>query len=1418
MLTTPGSRAAKLTLAAIVAFLLVALPAQAQTRDVFSTNGISGAQQFQAAALPPSVTDSVVKSGLNDPMAIRWAADGRVFIAEKAGRILVFDSLSDPTATVWADFRTRVHDFWDRGFMGMALDPQFPTRPFVYGLYAYDKAPNSAQVPRWGDQCPTPPGPQADGCVITGRLSRFDASGNEQVLIEDFCQQYPSHSVGSLAFGADGALYVSSGDGASFDFADYGQDGNPVNPCGDPPGGAGGSMTPPTAEGGALRSQDLRTSGDPAQLDGTILRVDPDTGAALPNNPNAGSSDANARRVVAYGLRNPFRITVRPGTNEVWAGDVGWTTWEEINRAPNPTGSVQNFGWPCYEGNGRNGGYDNLNLNVCENLYAAGAGAHATPYYTYNHSASVAAGDGCPTGGSSVSGLAFYPAGGSLGPAYADALFFSDYSRNCIWTMFRGANGLPDPATRQIFDNGADGPVELTVGPDRDLYYVALNTGTIHRFRGTFTNQVPTAVATANPSTGAVPLTVNFSGTQSSDPDVGDTLSYAWDLDGDGQFDDSTSATPSRTYTTAGTVTVRLQVTDNSGLTDTDAVTISAGTPPTATITTPSAGTTWRVDDTISFTGTASDALGNPLTGNSLAWRVNLEHCARTNPSSCHTHTVQQFTGSGGSFVAPNHEFPSHLELQFTATDGSGLTRTVTRRLDPLTVPITVQSTPAGAPITLGTETSAAPYTADVIQGSRQTLTAPATTTIGGIPFLFGSWSDGGALSHDIIAGTTAATYSATFTQSTAPTMVAGTDVVGLTGSDATPGHGEVYRTTAASTARVTKIGLRLAPGNTASAVVVGLYAEAAGEPTTLLASERINAPQAGAWNEVSFANGPTITAGTGYWIGLLIPSDATGVLRWHDRAGATGGPERGSASGTLATLPATWASGPRWSDGPLSAYVMGVPPGPPPPPSLAVAPASLSFSATSGSSNPASKTLSVTNAGSGLLPFTASDNASWLTVTPGSASAPATLTAAVDITGLAAGDYTATITVDGGGVNGSPKQIPVALTVAAPQPPALSVTPGSLSFTAVEGAAAPPAQSLSVTNTGGGTLSFTTSDDAAWLAATPGSGTAPASVSVSVNAAGLARGTYTGNVRVTASGATGSPKDIPVTLTVAAPATGLVGAWGFDEASGATASDSSGTGNLGTISGATRTAGRYGGALSFDGINDWVTVADANSLDINRMTLEAWVRPSGAGDWRTVLLKEQPGQLVYALYGSTDNNRPAGHVFTTGDIGVRGPAVLAANTWSHLAMTWDGITMRLYVNGTQVATGALTGNATTSTGALRIGGNAVWSEWFSGAIDEVRVYNRALSAAEIVTDRDTPVGGAAPLALAARSAATAAERRAARRAKSRVTRNGYPRRKVHRRTRWVNAGAAASRPRAGRGSRAHRRAAHRRHLAGRRL
>ncbi|WP_158839640.1 PQQ-dependent sugar dehydrogenase [Saccharothrix deserti] len=131
----------------------------------------------QAATLPPNFSDRVVFSGLTNPTAIQFADDGRVFAAQKNGVIKVFDNLADTTATTFADLSANVHDFWDRGMLGLALHPGFPANPYVYALYAYD-APIGGTPPTWGDGCPTPPGPTTDGCLVSGRLSRLTASGN----------------------------------------------------------------------------------------------------------------------------------------------------------------------------------------------------------------------------------------------------------------------------------------------------------------------------------------------------------------------------------------------------------------------------------------------------------------------------------------------------------------------------------------------------------------------------------------------------------------------------------------------------------------------------------------------------------------------------------------------------------------------------------------------------------------------------------------------------------------------------------------------------------------------------------------------------------------------------------------------------------------------------------------------------------------------------------------------------------------------------------------------------------------------------------------------------------------------------------------------------------------------------------------
>ena len=201
-----------------------------------------------------------------------------------------------------------------------------------------------------------------------------------------------------------------------------------------------------------------------------------------------------------------------------------------------------------------------------------------------------------------------------------------------------------------------------------------------------------------------------------------------------------------------------------------------------------------------------------------------------------------------------------------------------------------------------------------------------------------------------------------------------------------------------------------------------------------------------------------------------------------------------------------------------------------------------------------------------------------------------------------------------------------------------------------------------------------------------------------------------------------------PTVTPTSAPANGLVAAYSFDEGSGVSVGDASGKGNGGSIGSATWTSqARFGSALYFNGSNARVTVPDSNSLDLTTgMTLEAWVHPLSSHSWRDVVYKGWND--IYYLEASSDSGPPAVGGISFGE--VKGTATLPANAWSHIAGTYDGSTLRMYVNGTQVASRARTGNISTSTTALTIGGDALYGQHFHGRIDEVRVYGQALTAA----------------------------------------------------------------------------------------
>jgi hypothetical protein len=245
----------------------------------------------------------------------------------------------------------------------------------------------------------------------------------------------------------------------------------------------------------------------------------------------------------------------------------------------------------------------------------------------------------------------------------------------------------------------------------------------------------------------------------------------------------------------------------------------------------------------------------------------------------------------------------------------------------------------------------------------------------------------------------------------------------------------------------------------------------------------------------------------------------------------------------------------------------------------------------------------------------------------------------------------------------------------------------------------------------------------------------------------GLANGgSYSYFVRCQDAAGNANPDDFTISFSVAQPtAVGLVAAYGFNEGSGTSVADASGNAHTGAISGATwSTQGKFGNALSFDGVNDWITVNASSLLNLTTaMTLEAWVFPTTTSGVRDILIKEGANADIYNLYARNWRGRPEVNVLVGGanrvaeGTAAQGPA---ANVWTHVAGTYDGTTLRLYINGVQVASLNQSGAIATSTGPLRIGGNSLWGEFFQGRIDEVRIYNRALTPAEIQSDMNTPV------------------------------------------------------------------------------
>ncbi len=662
------------------------------------------APQIQAATLPPGYEDLLVTGGLTSPTTFSFVSDGRIFIAEKRGVVKVFKD-GRLLQTPLIDIQDRVNDFWDHGLIGMTVNLDFANNPYVYLLYTYENNDDY-------------------GGTKTARLARYTVSGDTASVASEVvvlgtvvgvsCNDFPegadcipsdspSHSVGNVRFTLDGHLVLTTGDGAHFNFVDD----------------------------NALRTQNLNL------LSGKVLLINPD-GTGLATNPFwNGDPNANRSKVWAYGVRNAFRINQRPLNGSFYLGDVGWNTWEEIDKVPRGG----NLGWPCYEGSPVQPGYSGY--QVCRSLYNQGPSAVVNPLFEWQHL----------VGGGNAA------VGGDFGVTYPDpdqgAYIFGDYSQSWLWMMKTDVND--NVLSVDDFGTDAGNPVAFHTGPDGEVYYLAIGTGQLRHIRSTLANRAPIPVVSATPSNGLAPLVVQFSSAGSSDPDL-DPLSYLWDF-GDGTAG-STAPDPQHTYTVNGVYTATLTLNDGQGGQASDSVVITVGNEqPQLTIDQPSPAVPFKTGDVINFSATASDNQDGAIPSSQINWKIILHHCFL---GACHTHDFISVTGDG-SFVVPDHGEDLRIQLQATVADSGGLQTVQSVFIDPQLVDLTFLTSPPGLKIVYDGVEYQTPVTIQAIANSVRSIGALSPQVNGSTEARFDSWSDGDAQSHNIFTGLSDATYTATF-------------------------------------------------------------------------------------------------------------------------------------------------------------------------------------------------------------------------------------------------------------------------------------------------------------------------------------------------------------------------------------------------------------------------------------------------------------------------------------------------------------------------------------------------------------------------------------------------------------------------------------------------------------------------------
>jgi len=649
------------------------------------------------------------------PTALAFTPDGRMLVTSQSGSMNVYRQDGTLLEDGALNLGARVCANSERGLLGIAVDPQFVTNGYIYVFYTFNKS----------GQCPT--GQPTNPANPVNRVSRFvlDSNNNtsgEQVLVDNMPSPAGNHNAGDLKFGKDGNLYVSIGDGG----CDYAND-----------SGCAG-------QNDAARDKHVLT--------GKVLRITRE-GGVPPDNPFASSGGSCARtgkttpgqhckETYAWGLRNPFRFATDPDASGVrlFINDVGQGKWEEVDEGR----PGADYGW-----NLREGFCAKDQTTGCRTTPGATVNGLTDPVHSYGREI-----------GKSITGAAFVP-DGVWPSSYNTSYLFGDSVAGKIFRLAPNGSG---GYARTEFATELGPVISLAFGPfgnGRALYYTTYaNGGEIHRLAYT---GAPTAALTATPDSGPTPLTVSFDGSGSRGAG---TLTYLWDFDGDGGTD--TTTTDPKTeygYTEAGTITASLKVRDGRGAESSPATfeVYPGNNAPAPQITAPAGGKLFRVGEGITLSGSASDPDDGTLPGSALRWEVRRYH------NDDHYHPWFSGTGNDLRFTAPPPEDLSatgagnYLEVRLTATDSKGLSRTVTRRLEPRRVGVTLATAPLGLRLSLNGTTFEAPRTVTSWEGYGLNVGAAGQKDRFGRLVRFYNWSDGGRAAHTVRTPASAATYTAKF-------------------------------------------------------------------------------------------------------------------------------------------------------------------------------------------------------------------------------------------------------------------------------------------------------------------------------------------------------------------------------------------------------------------------------------------------------------------------------------------------------------------------------------------------------------------------------------------------------------------------------------------------------------------------------